>query len=752
MVGCTKPVTPFIDTLRIDTARTESTDVGTILEVSGRFTGGVSMTLCDAPVLDLQLRQDALADWVSATDAVFRRLYVEARGMVSDLTPGTTCDLRLLLDGRPVSTSDAATPARVTIDPKAPGAPTNITVTDEDGAARITFEPPWSGGSPILHYEIQLEEDGPYETVSASDTNPTFTLTNLDNGTTYQARLRATNAAGTGPASAPFPLAPFTTPDAPEAVSVTDEDGAARITFEPPWNGGSPILHYEIQLEEDGPYETVSASDTNPTFTLTNLDNGTTYEARLRATNVAGTGPASDPFPLAPFTTPDAPENLSATPTPDSVTVTFAPGFDGGRAVTGFERKLNDGSWVALDPVVESGSFTVDGLAQCTEYTLSVRARNDAGVGPTASVNAKTTGTQPTRFTKVEAGFYHALALDNCGTLWSWGYNGEGQLGFATGGASVDTPSSVDAPAFTTLAVGNQFSVALDADGFLWTWGSDELGQLGNGDASGVSVAVPTLIMDHAFSAVDAGLNFAVALDTEGHLFTWGNDSQGQLGNGSASADVTAPTRIADGMTFKAIAAGSYHVLAVETDGTLWTWGRNSFGEVGNGTEQKVTAPVSITGDTYVSVVAGSFHSLALRDDGTWFGWGQGYYGQLGNGGSGSGNFRLTTPQELSWGPFEMVTAGKYASLALDAEGGLWTWGRDDNEQLGNGDGTADVLNPTKITGVTFEQVSAGSEFAAALTSEGELWTWGHDGNGQLGNGSTSTADVKVPTRISDPW
>ncbi len=190
--------------------------------------------------------------------------------------------------------------------------------------------------------------------------------------------------------------------------------------------------------------------------------------------------------------------------------------------------------------------------------------------------------------------------------------------------------------------------------------------------------------------------------------------------------------------------AGASHFLAVKSDGTLWAWGSNYAGQLGEGTTNDSNKPLQIGTDTdWKSVAAGGNFSLGLKTDGTIWGWGQNYYGQLGN---GENTYSLTPVQAGTDTDWASITAGHGHTLALKTDGSLWAWGNNNGGQLG--EGTKDNKNvPTQIgTDRDWICISAGSYHSSAVKGDGSVWTWGSNGYGQLGT-YTSTKEFLVPSQ-----
>jgi hypothetical protein len=212
-------------------------------------------------------------------------------------------------------------------------------------------------------------------------------------------------------------------------------------------------------------------------------------------------------------------------------------------------------------------------------------------------------------------------------------------------------------------AAGEDFSLAVTADGTVWGWGYNGDGELGaNASQPTTPIAVPGVA---GATAVAAGASHALALRNDGTVWSWGDNSFGQLGHGSAgnTGGSNAPAAVVGLAGATGVAAGRFHSLAVKNDGTVWAWGQNSDGRLGNGSTADSAVPVQASGLTNATAVAaGGYHSLAYRSDGTVWAWGYNFYGELGNGGCADSD----VPVQAS-GPAgaETVAAGFIDSLAV---------------------------------------------------------------------------------------
>jgi alpha-tubulin suppressor-like RCC1 family protein len=252
-----------------------------------------------------------------------------------------------------------------------------------------------------------------------------------------------------------------------------------------------------------------------------------------------------------------------------------------------------------------------------------------------------------------------------------------------------------------------------------------------------------------------------LAIKTDGSLWVWGANEHGQIGNGTSDGYVSqiAPVKAMDDVV-TACVGGEFltggHTLAVKSDGSLWAWGSNANGKLGDGTLEMKTSPVKIM-DGVVSVSAGFGHSLAITEDDSLWGWG--YTMPIGLGGPGNSSNQLY-PVKIMDG-VAAASAGGFHTLALKTDGSLWACGENEHGQIGNGaQDSANVHSFVKIMdGVV--SISAGNYFSFAIKADGSLWAWGHNGRGQLGDGThhieSATAggffegiDKAAPIKIMD--
>jgi len=329
----------------------------------------------------------------------------------------------------------------------------------------------------------------------------------------------------------------------------------------------------------------------------------------------------------------------------------------------------------------------------------------------------------------VSAGAYHNLVLKEDGTLWAWGGNSYGQLGDGTTVNRRNAPVQViGLDNVIEISAGNEHNLALKEDGTLWAWGSNSNGELGNGTitASCIPVKVLTATDQVKVTAISAGHFYSMAIKEDGTLWTWGYNRSGQLGNGTnVSSSYPININFYTGVT--AISAGSWNSIALTDSGVVWSWGDGQYGIVGDGTREQRYTPVPLHS------VSGSVEAISvgqvLKKDGTLRAWGHGIFDDY---------IAYVTPIQIT-GLNEIEAISDY--MAIKTDGSLWAWGRGVILQNGQYDGTTSTGNtPVKLNRISnVKSVDTGYDHTIALRQDGTVWTWGNNGSGQLGDGGTST-------------
>jgi alpha-tubulin suppressor-like RCC1 family protein len=365
--------------------------------------------------------------------------------------------------------------------------------------------------------------------------------------------------------------------------------------------------------------------------------------------------------------------------------------------------------------------------------------------------------------TAVAAGSNHSLALCVDGSVRAWGKNDRGQLGDSTTSdrhapVTVLVPSIFQGDAVVdykpwsetiAVAAGSRHSLALRADGTVWAWGANDEGQVGDGTTADRHTPVAVLgVEDRALSgiiAIVAGSAYSVALRADGTVWAWGANGQGQLGDGTTT-DRPRPVLVKGLTRVSAIAARGTHTLALVGDGRVTSWGSNDTGQLGDGTTTDRPTPGPVTGPDgtgrlgeVVALAAGAGYSLALRADGTVWGWGQNAKGQLGDGTTKT-RLKPVEVHDVSGGGtltgVTAIAAGAAHSMALQGLARVFAWGWNNGGRLGDGttiDRHAPVLvaNQSQNT-VGAIGIAAGQVHSLVVAARCNVRAWGSNSKGQL--------------------
>jgi alpha-tubulin suppressor-like RCC1 family protein len=265
------------------------------------------------------------------------------------------------------------------------------------------------------------------------------------------------------------------------------------------------------------------------------------------------------------------------------------------------------------------------------------------------------------------------------------------------------------------ISMGDDHTLALRSDGTVFAWGSDEYGKLGVGRALFSSVPIPVPGLSSVVT-IGSGSNHTLAVKQDGTVWAWGSNGQGQLGD-STLTDRTSPTQVRGMTNVMAVAGGAYHSIALRQDGTVWGWGQNVCGELGVSPtdENWYLAKVQTLGLTGItSIAVGSMFNIALRNDGTVWAWGCNDFGQLGDGTTAE---RYLPVQVSGLSDIVAVGASSGSGAALRRDGSIWEWGY--------GGAIGNRLTPKQTSGVTGAMsLGAGGAVVAAIRSDGTMWQW----------------------------
>ena len=339
--------------------------------------------------------------------------------------------------------------------------------------------------------------------------------------------------------------------------------------------------------------------------------------------------------------------------------------------------------------------------------------------------------------------------------LWLWGENSSSALGTndtvhrsspvqtiagGTNWKQVSCGGTISGPSFT-------FTASIKTDGTLWLWGYGGSGRLGTNNVVDRSSPVQTIAGGTNWKQVSCGRDTVVAIKTDGTLWTWGVGSSGQLGNNTATSRSSPVQTVSGGTNWKQVSFARDTAAAIKTDGTLWLWGVNTSGNLGtNDTVVSKSSPVqTIAGGTNWKQVSAGAATAAIKTDGTLWTWGSNFQGALGQNDIADRSSPVQVGANTNW---KQVSVGSH-SAAIKTDGTLWTWGFNIFGQLGLSDTTA-RSSPTQVgTGTNWKQVSVSggdTTYTAAIKTDGTLWLWGYNTNGQLGNNNTTNTVSPIQT------
>jgi len=404
--------------------------------------------------------------------------------------------------------------------------------------------------------------------------------------------------------------------------------------------------------------------------------------------------------------------------------------------------------------VADSSTLTVTASATLAVGTYQIVVDATALGAPAQRLTAAVTVTAPPggnpKVKLVVAGA-HTCALTTVGAAYCWGYNADGQLGNNDTSIVNMTPVAVAGRlTFATLAVSKVEgeTCGLTTDGAAYCWGDNDDGQLGDGTRT--QRLTPTPVAGRLeFTSLAVGTVHACGVATSGTAYCWGFSGNGAFGDGFTGLRLT-PTVAAPGMTFQSIVAGQDFTCGLTPAGAAYCWGRGLSGELGNGGATNSGTPVPVSGGlTFRSLVAGGLSVCGLTSAGKAYCWGGDFFGTLGDGSSATddGVTRRLAPVAVAGElAFQTLSAGYQTTCGVTESGVGYCWGYNFGAV---GDGTLDHRSrPVAVAGgLVFQSIGSGTGQSCGVTTTNDVYCWGDNSNGDLGDGTTTPRATPVPVR-----
>lgn len=358
----------------------------------------------------------------------------------------------------------------------------------------------------------------------------------------------------------------------------------------------------------------------------------------------------------------------------------------------------------------------------------------------------------------VSAGGWHTVTLKSDGTVWAWGVNVSGQLGDGTGVQASAPVSNPGISGVSMVDAGSNHTLALKSDGTVWASGQGTTGALGDGTYDNSKAFIEVLGISDVIQ-IAAGSAHSAVLKSDGTVWTWGYNNMGQLGIGIETVmKENIPVQVPGLSDVVSIATGHSHTIALKSDGTVWAWGNNGQGQLGNGDNEHQFSPVEAWNmlSGVVGIATGAMHTLALKSDGSVWSWGANTFGQLGH---GTTTDSIVPKPVTNFSNVKSLISGGTSVLAVQNDGSVWGWGNNYSQQMLEDEygQFTKLLTPTKLS--RFEQAISmdvggspgggfGNGFIIEVRSDGTVWGWGKNDSSQLGDGTQD--DSLLGTQVID--
>lgn len=345
--------------------------------------------------------------------------------------------------------------------------------------------------------------------------------------------------------------------------------------------------------------------------------------------------------------------------------------------------------------------------------------------------------------------YQSVFAIKGNGVPWVWGRNDSGQLGTGNLTSYSSPVAMIGSHSFSILFPSITTAMGVHFDQDAWACGGNTGGELGTGNTTSYSSPV-AVVGNHLFVFVntdgDAGAGHSFGLKSSGAAWAWGTNTFGQLGSGDM-VSYSSPVAVVGSHSFRQIysAGNNAFSIALKSDGSAWAWGSNDSGQLGTGNATSYSSPVAVIGNhSFIKICTGRFTTSSawgLKSNGSIWGWGANSVGQLGNGTVTSYSSPIAVVGSHSFIDFAV---GFSHVIGLKADGSVWGWGSDSAGQLGDNTLTTVSSPVAMIGGHSFNQIMAGARISFGLKANGEIWACGFNDFGQLGHNDNITYSSPV--------
>jgi len=380
---------------------------------------------------------------------------------------------------------------------------------------------------------------------------------------------------------------------------------------------------------------------------------------------------------------------------------------------TKFRFKNADGTTVDFEDYYVRADYFRSGNLWTWGFNPAGQLGDNTAVSKSSPIQTIARGSN---WKQVSCGYYHLATIKTDGTLWIWGFNNFGQLGDNTQGSGlVNSKSSpIQTITFGTnwkqAACGKYFTAGIKTDGTLWYWGNNAQGNIGDNTVVHKSSPVQTIAFGNNWKQVACGGNHTAAIKTDGTLWCCGYNTNGELGDNTITNRSSPVQTVTFSNSWQQISCGQNHTAAIKTDGTLWCWGLNTFGRLGDNTTTSRSSPVQTVafGTNWKQVSCGYKHTAGIKTDGTLWLWGSNSSGQLGD---NTITNRSSPVQATTFGSnWKQVSGGADYTGSIKSDGTLWCWGSNVYGRFGDNT-NVDKSSPVQtITfGTIWKEISCGN-------------------------------------------